>query len=735
MSAKGVLRTVKNYTKGYSPMQMKAREATSNDLTGPSTVLMSELAQATYNESDFLGIMEMIDKRMNDKGKYWRHVFKALVVLRFLLINGAPYVAEYAIDNLYIVRTLREFQHIDDSGYDRGANVREKAKELTVLLSDRSKIEEQRKHGAGRANMGYGDPMVGYNRGYASSSSRIPYGGSSSTRIERRGGHGRSGSLANASNRYGDDDSEMRRAIAESKRSESSKKVPRDYDEDAALRKAIEASAREAKEKEDDEKRRSQNEAAALKNATSTSAGEVDLLGSFDDDFGAGPSNTNNIGMMSTSTSSFSQQPQQQQMGTGLVGNDMMSAFGGNQMGSGNANFDPFGLSNAGDGNNFNAFGSSTGAGGMGMVGSNYSTNMSMAGNSSSNMFNTSAAFDSNGSQLVSQKFMSTTTITETSGAQNPFGQTTTTMPSASTNNLFDTGMGGGQTSGMNLLGGASSGFGGNTNNLGNTGEFGGASGAFGSAFDGGMAAKALPFGANTNDPNSRLAEIARNSEKIDPFASLALESTGSAGGSNPFSGASANNANASSQAPAPPPPAMFMNIAGVPSQALITPSSFVRGTGTSATPATSSSIGGGGLGSALVDLSPSALASSSTAASSFGQVNRNPFASGAGGASGNAMMGSGASQPSLNQLMSGAGTSSSMASSANMFGQQQMQNPNAMLGGHNSGGFGNMQSQPQQPMMYQSTTPQTQQQQQINPFAQSTTASGMNNQTDLFGL
>ncbi|KAJ1895519.1 hypothetical protein LPJ81_004943 [Coemansia sp. IMI 209127] len=676
--------------------------------------------------SDFLGIMEIIDKRMNDKGKLWRHVFKALVVLRHLLVYGSPYVVQYAIDNLYIVRTLREFQHIDDSGRDQGTNVRDKAKELTALLSDRSKIDEMRKRGGdggGRGNMGgYGDSMGGYNRGYASSSSRIPHGGSSSSRIERRGGHGRSGSLANSSNRYGDDDSEMRRAIAESKRSETSKKVPKDYDEDAALRKAIEASAREAKEKE--ERQRPQKDMTVLKSAASAPAGELDLLGSFDDDFGAGPSNVNNIGMMSASTNSFSQQQQpQQQMGTGLAGNDMMSAFGGNQMGgagmnqmgSGNANFDPFGLSNTGDSNGFNAFGAGGGMGmgtgmGMGMTGSNYNTNM----------FDTSSAFSPNGSQLVSQKFMSTTTITETSGAQNPFGQTTA-MPSASTNNLYDTGMSG-----------TPSGFGGSTNN------FGGASGAFGSAFDGGMAAKALPYGSNPADPNSMLAEIARNSEKIDPFASLALDSTsGGAGGSNPFSGVSANVGSVPSPAPAPPPP-MFMNIAGVPSHALITPSTFARGTGSSATPASGSGVSGGGLGSGLVDLSPAALASSSTAASAFGQVNRNPFASA--GSSGGAMMGAGASQPSLNQLMSGAGASSNVMSPANMFGQQQqMQNPNAMMG-INNGGFGNMQSQPQQPMMYQNIQQQQQQQhhpqQQINPFAQNTNNSGMSShQTDLFGL
>ena len=92
---KGIVRVAKNYTKGYSDVQAKVRDATSNDPWGPSGTQMNELAQLTYNQSvlrtlqhearcrplclrrnDFIEIMEMLDKRLNDKGKNWRHVFK-----------------------------------------------------------------------------------------------------------------------------------------------------------------------------------------------------------------------------------------------------------------------------------------------------------------------------------------------------------------------------------------------------------------------------------------------------------------------------------------------------------------------------------------------------------------------------------------------------------------------------------------------------------------------------------
>ena len=47
---KGALRVAKNYAKGYSDVQAKVREATSNDPWGPSGTQMNEIAQMTFNK-------------------------------------------------------------------------------------------------------------------------------------------------------------------------------------------------------------------------------------------------------------------------------------------------------------------------------------------------------------------------------------------------------------------------------------------------------------------------------------------------------------------------------------------------------------------------------------------------------------------------------------------------------------------------------------------------------------
>lgn len=140
-----LMRGVKNVTKGYSSVQVKVREATSNDPWGPTGTQMSEIAQLSYNSStEFYEIMDMLDKRLNDKGKNWRHVLKALKVLDYCLHEGSELVVTWAKQNLYIIKTLREFMYVDEEGRDVGQNIRVAAKELTSLLLDEERLRAER---------------------------------------------------------------------------------------------------------------------------------------------------------------------------------------------------------------------------------------------------------------------------------------------------------------------------------------------------------------------------------------------------------------------------------------------------------------------------------------------------------------------------------------------------------------------------------------------------------------
>lgn len=139
----GLRRNIKNLAHNYSDAQVKVREATSNDPWGPSSTLMAEIADLTYNVMAFTEIMQMIWKRLNDHGKNWRHVYKALVLMEYLIKTGSEKVAMQCKENIYAIQTLKDFQYMEE-GKDQGLNVREKAKQLANLLKDDERLKNER---------------------------------------------------------------------------------------------------------------------------------------------------------------------------------------------------------------------------------------------------------------------------------------------------------------------------------------------------------------------------------------------------------------------------------------------------------------------------------------------------------------------------------------------------------------------------------------------------------------
>ncbi|XP_074647899.1 epsin-2-like [Tubulanus polymorphus] len=138
-----IRRTIKNVVKNYTDAQVKVREATSNDPWGPSSTLMSDIGDMTYNVMAFTEIMQMIWKRLNDHGKNWRHVYKSLVLLEYILKTGSEKVAQQCKENIFAIQTLKDFQYVEDNK-DQGVNVREKAKQLVGLLKDEERLKNER---------------------------------------------------------------------------------------------------------------------------------------------------------------------------------------------------------------------------------------------------------------------------------------------------------------------------------------------------------------------------------------------------------------------------------------------------------------------------------------------------------------------------------------------------------------------------------------------------------------
>ncbi|XP_004634756.1 ENTH domain-containing protein 1 [Octodon degus] len=137
-------RQVKNFVKNYSDAEIKVREATSNDPWGPSSSLMLDISDLTFNTISLSEIMNMLWQRLSDHGKNWRHVYKSLTLMDYLIKNGSKKVIQHCREGFFKLQMLKDFQHIDEAGKDQGHYIREKSKQVITLLMDEQLLCKER---------------------------------------------------------------------------------------------------------------------------------------------------------------------------------------------------------------------------------------------------------------------------------------------------------------------------------------------------------------------------------------------------------------------------------------------------------------------------------------------------------------------------------------------------------------------------------------------------------------
>jgi hypothetical protein len=130
----------------YTEIESKVREATNDEPWGPTGPQLTDLAQSTYSYEQFPELMGMLWRRMFSESKVnYRRIYKALIVLNYLLRNGSDRVVNGAREHVYELRTLESFQFVDESGKDQGVNIRHRAKQTIEFLQDDGRVREERK--------------------------------------------------------------------------------------------------------------------------------------------------------------------------------------------------------------------------------------------------------------------------------------------------------------------------------------------------------------------------------------------------------------------------------------------------------------------------------------------------------------------------------------------------------------------------------------------------------------
>ncbi|KAL9935626.1 hypothetical protein V8E36_005203 [Tilletia maclaganii] len=209
---KSAYRAARDYALNVSPTESKVREATSNDPWGASTTLMAEIAAETHDYTAFQEIMTVLFSRFMEKeASEWRQIYKALVLLEYLVKNGSERVVDEARANLSTVKILRSFHYIDEKAKDQGINVRNRAKELAELLGDVERIRAERRKARANKNkyQGHGTDFGGAGSGrYGGFSSESYYAGQAGGGGSGSGGGGDYDRRGSSFDEYdaGDDD-------------------------------------------------------------------------------------------------------------------------------------------------------------------------------------------------------------------------------------------------------------------------------------------------------------------------------------------------------------------------------------------------------------------------------------------------------------------------------------------------------------------------------------------------
>lgn len=83
-----------------------------------------------YGRPEFYEVVDILEKRLNDRGRQWRHVVKALKVLDHILREGSEIVVTWTRENIKIISALQLYSYKSQHHVDIGYLVTVPAKEL-----------------------------------------------------------------------------------------------------------------------------------------------------------------------------------------------------------------------------------------------------------------------------------------------------------------------------------------------------------------------------------------------------------------------------------------------------------------------------------------------------------------------------------------------------------------------------------------------------------------------------
>ena len=139
-----IAKNLKQVAYNLSDLEMKTLEATNTDPWGPHGTAMYEIASACINHEGFGQVFAILRKRLALQAENWRQVYKALLVIEYMIKHCPRFVVEHIKDENTVLRRLRYFEYKGPDGRDHGINVRTRAETLIKLLQDGDALNDER---------------------------------------------------------------------------------------------------------------------------------------------------------------------------------------------------------------------------------------------------------------------------------------------------------------------------------------------------------------------------------------------------------------------------------------------------------------------------------------------------------------------------------------------------------------------------------------------------------------
>ena len=124
-------------------LEIMLEEATNTDNWNVPNSKLQQIAEHSHDWNEYNVIMKHLWEILNLKPKENVQIFKALVLMEFLIKNGATRIIQDLKDDIFKIRTLQECTYHED-GIDKWRGIREKAKSIWDLIADPERLEEER---------------------------------------------------------------------------------------------------------------------------------------------------------------------------------------------------------------------------------------------------------------------------------------------------------------------------------------------------------------------------------------------------------------------------------------------------------------------------------------------------------------------------------------------------------------------------------------------------------------